>query len=125
MKYSDQPFPDGTSLFPQHDVVLEYLERYADEVRHLITFGTQVLDVSPITEHSSQDRWSVSTKNLKTEEVSVSVFDAVIVANGHYNDPYVPDVPGIREWNAAYPGSISHSKFYRRPNDFKNKVSPH
>jgi len=51
-------------------------------------------------------------KNLKTEEVSVSLFDAVIVANGHYNDPYVPKILGIREWNAAYPGSISHSKFY-------------
>jgi cation diffusion facilitator CzcD-associated flavoprotein CzcO len=124
MKYSDQAFPDGTSLFPQHDVVLEYLERYADEVRHLIRFGLQVLDVYPIMESGSREKWSITTKNIETGEVTVSIFDAVIVANGHYNDPYVPDIPEIREWNAAYPASISHSKFYRRPDDFKDKVSP-
>jgi cation diffusion facilitator CzcD-associated flavoprotein CzcO len=124
MKYSDQAFPEGTSLFPQHDVVLEYLESYADEVRDLIRFGTQVLEVRPITQNGNSGKWSVSTKNIKTGEKSESIFDAVIVANGHYNDSYVPDIPGIREWNAAYPGSISHSKFYRKPDDFKNKVSP-
>jgi cation diffusion facilitator CzcD-associated flavoprotein CzcO len=122
MKYSDHAFPEGTSLFTQHDVVLEYLERYADEVRHLIRFGTQVLDVYAIMESGGRETWSITTRKIKTGEVSVSIFDAVIVASGHYNDPYVPDIPGIREWNTTYPGSISHSKFYRKPNDFKDKV---
>jgi cation diffusion facilitator CzcD-associated flavoprotein CzcO len=124
MGYSDHPFPDGTSLFPRHEVVQEYLERYADEVRHLLRLGIQVLDVRPITDNRSGDKWSVFTKNLRTGETSVSLYDAVIVANGHYNDPYVPNIPGIREWNTAYPGSISHSKFYKRPDDFRDKVGP-
>ena len=124
MSYSDHSFPEGIALFPRHEVVQEYLERYADGVRHLLRLGTQVLDVRPITEDGSKDKWSILTKDMKTGEVSVSLYDAVIVANGHYNDPYVPDIAGIREWNAAYPGSISHSKFYKRPDDFKDKVSP-
>ncbi len=123
MKYSDHAFPEGTSLFPQHDVVLEYMERYGDEIRHLIRFGTQVIDVRPVTEDCRSEKWSVSTKDLRSGVELVSIFDAVIVANGHYNDPYVPDIPGIREWNARYPGSISHSKFYRKPDDFNNKAS--
>lgn len=124
MSYSDHSFPEGTALFPRHEVVQEYLERYAEEVRHLLRLGTQVLDIRPVTDNSSKDKWSVFTKNMKTGEVSVLLYDAVIIANGHYNDPYVPDIAGIREWNAAYPGSVSHSKFYKRPEDFKGKVSP-
>ena len=49
-------------------------------------------------------------------------YDAVVVASGHYNDPFIPDIPGLVDFDKAYPGAISHSKFYRRPNDFKDKV---
>jgi cation diffusion facilitator CzcD-associated flavoprotein CzcO len=123
MEYSNQRFPDGTPLFPRHEVVLGYLERYADEVRHLVRFGTEVVNVSPAIEASSEkEKWVVRTRNIKTREERVQIFDAVIVANGHYETPFVPDIPGITEWNTAYPGSISHSKFYRRPDEFRDKV---
>jgi cation diffusion facilitator CzcD-associated flavoprotein CzcO len=121
MNYSDLPFPKDTALFPHFSVVLRYLERYADDVRHLIRFGTQVLEVHPIIKTG---KWSVTTHDLKMKDSvsEMTVFDAVIVANGHYNDPFVPAIKGIEEWNTAYPGSISHSKYYRRPDEFKNKV---
>jgi cation diffusion facilitator CzcD-associated flavoprotein CzcO len=45
MAYSDKPFPDDAPLFPNHKTVLKYLEEHAEEVRHLIRFQTQVLDV--------------------------------------------------------------------------------
>ena len=122
MKYSDLPFPEGTPLFPSHEEVLKYLERYADDLRHLISFGIQVLHVRAF-KGEGKIRWSVTTRNLSTSSESTSVFDAVIVASGHYDDSYVPDIPGIKEWNVTYPGSISHSKFYRRPDTYKKKVT--
>jgi cation diffusion facilitator CzcD-associated flavoprotein CzcO len=124
MRYSDLAFPDGSVLYPRHDAVREYLERYADDVRHLIRFGTQVRDVHPVDDDDGEGgcRWSVMARDLKTGEETTLMFDAVVVANGHYDDPFVPDIPGIGEWDAAYPGSILHSKFYRRPSEYEGKV---
>ena len=51
----------------------------------------------------------------------VETFDAVVVASGHFNVPYIPSVPGIRTWYEAYPDSISHSMFYRRPEEYTSK----
>jgi len=50
-------------------------------------------------------------------------YDAIAVASGHYTVPFIPDIPGISEWNKAYPGRISHSKFFRRPEEYKGQVS--
>lgn len=122
MNYSDLPFPKGTPLFPHHSLVLNYLERYADDIRHLIQFGVQVLDIRPSTTQG-RDKWLITTRNLKTREEKIEVFDAVMVSNGHYEDPFVPNITGIKEWNAAYPDTISHSKFYRRPDEYREKVS--
>lgn len=35
--------------------------------------------------------------------------------------PWIPAVPGIEEFDAAYPSIISHSKIYRSPESFKDK----
>ena len=40
MQFSDQGFPEDILLFPKHDVVLAYLEKYAEVVRRLIHFST-------------------------------------------------------------------------------------
>lgn len=52
---------------------------------------------------------------------SVREFDAVVVASGHYNAPHVPDVPGLKEWRAAWPTRVWHSKSYRTPDQFWEK----
>lgn len=49
-------------------------------------------------------------------------FDAVIVATGHYNVPYLPDTPGLVELENNFPGTIKHSKHYRSKTDFEGKV---
>ncbi|KAL9114750.1 MAG: hypothetical protein Q9227_001429 [Pyrenula ochraceoflavens] len=119
MQYGEQPFPAGTALFPRHEDVLRYLEEYAEDVRHLITFETQVLDVRL---HDAQAcNWEVKTKNIRSGATKTDIYDAVVVANGHYNVPYIPDIDGIRSWSQAYPGSIEHSKSYRNNRPFANK----
>lgn len=49
-------------------------------------------------------------------------FDAVIVASGHHNIPYIPNIPGLIEYEERYPGSIMHSKHYRGTDAFRGKV---
>ena len=120
MGFSDLNWPHNTQLFPKHEDVLDYIERYADDVRHLVQFETQVLDVRLNT----AARWAVTTEpvsrsnSCKTEG---HAFDAVVVANGHFNVPYIPSVPGIKAWNKTYPGAISHSKFYRKPEHYADR----
>lgn len=121
MRYSDKEFPKGSSLFPRHSVVLQYLKDYAQEITPHISFQTQVLNIDkPRSDHSQP--WSVEVLDLKSNKVIKEEYDAVVVASGHYNDPFIPDITGLTEFDKKYSGVISHSKFYRRPNDFKDKV---
>ncbi|KAK5114072.1 hypothetical protein LTR85_010378 [Meristemomyces frigidus] len=120
MGFSDLAWPEDCQLFPKHEAVLEYIERYAEDVRHLIRFSTQVLDVRL----EPGGGWKVKTQCVTRDglgEIEEHDFDAVVVASGHFNVPYIPQVPGIEDWSQAYSGSISHSKFYRKPEDYAGK----
>ncbi|KAL2220253.1 hypothetical protein M432DRAFT_561066 [Thermoascus aurantiacus ATCC 26904] len=119
MRYSDKPFPSNSQLFPRFDTVTKYLEEYAEDISHLIRFENQILDVRP--ENASSSTWSVTRRDLKTGLKETVSYDAVVVANGHYNVPYVPAIEGIEVWSKAYPGAISHSKFYDSPEPFRGK----
>ncbi|KAH8695537.1 putative flavin dependent monooxygenase [Talaromyces proteolyticus] len=121
MNYSDHKFPPHTPLFPEHAVVKEYLQGYAEDIRSFISFQTQVVNVSPLQMASGDKGWKVTVRDIRTNNDSTHHFDAVVVANGHYSDPYLPDIPGIEHWNKVYPGAITHSKFYRRPEEYRDK----
>jgi cation diffusion facilitator CzcD-associated flavoprotein CzcO len=120
MQFSDAPALTRNQLCPSREATLRYLREYADDLKHMIMFRTQVTDVRQITE-DGHDRWSVRYRDLNTNEAAEGLYDAIVVASGHYSVPYIPDIPGIREWNMRYPGTISHSKFYQRPQDFADK----
>jgi len=91
------------------------------QVRHLIKFSTQVTSVIPRS--TPQKGWSVTTRSLITDTHETHEYDAVAVASGHYTVPFIPDIPGIKSWDKAYPGRVSHSKFFRRPEEYKDQVS--
>jgi hypothetical protein len=48
-------------------------------------------------------------------------FDAVIVASGHFNVPYIPAIEGLDDLERAYPGSVKHSKMFRGRDAFRGK----
>jgi len=50
-------------------------------------------------------------------------FDAVVAAPGHYNVANIPNIPGLDETVKAFPQRFEHSKAYRRPDKYVNKVS--
>ena len=52
-------------------------------------------------------------------------FDAVVVGmNSECDSTWVPPIPGLPEWAHAFPDRIYHSRDYKRPGNFRGKVSP-
>lgn len=47
-------------------------------------------------------------------------FDAIVVASGRYNAPNIPNISGLKTWAEHFPGKISHSRQYRRPEVYAN-----
>lgn len=112
------PFPNDLPLFPQHRAVREYLQEYSQDIRHLITFNAKVIDCQ-----KQGNQWEVLFQDTRTRCVEEKrMYDAVVVAAGHYNIPYVPPLPGLKQWDLEYHGSISHSKYFRRPEFYTGKV---
>lgn len=120
MGFKDLDWPQDSQLFPKHETVLDYVEEYGRDVEDLVQFGTQVINAEPVGDGATSS-WSVRTRQLHSNKETEETFDAVIVANGHFIVPYIPDVSGIKEWNDRYPGLITHSKYYRQPEDYAGK----
>lgn len=119
MQFDGSPFPSELPLFPPHSAVREYLQEYGKDVRHLITFNAKVIDC-----RKQGNLWEVLFTNTCTKRMEAKrVYDAVLIAVGHYNVPYIPSVPGLKQWAAAYPGSVSHSKHFRKPDIYSAKVT--
>lgn len=121
MSFSDHTFPDGTILFPRHEDVLAYLQLYGRELENQISFQTQVVRVEKALA-AGRPAWEVDVKDLQTDRVSTRTYDAVIVASGHYSEPFLPAIQGIEEFDQEFPGVVSHAKYYRRPDQFEGKV---
>lgn len=120
MGFQDLDWPSDSQLFPTHQTVLQYITDYGADVQDLVQYETQVINAHPSS--SSRDtKWTIRTRNIRTHEANEEVFDALIVANGHFITPYVPEIEGIREWNTQHPGLISHSKYYRHPSEYSGK----
>ncbi|KAF1945557.1 FAD/NAD(P)-binding domain-containing protein [Clathrospora elynae] len=121
MRFQGLDWPQDSQLFPKHETVLKYIEDYSADVQHLVQYCTQVTNITPVDANSPTSPWTVTTTNLLTNSSTTSTFDAVIVANGHFIVPYVPPIPGVQAWNAAHPGRITHSKYYRSAAEFSGK----
>ena len=48
-------------------------------------------------------------------------YDAVVVCNGHYEAPYIPEIPGQDEW-LTNDRSIEHSLHYDVPEPYEGKA---
>lgn len=64
------------------------------------------------------DTWRVSSEDLttKTSAVAAARYDAVIVCNGHFSTPKMPDIPAMDR----YAGVVIHSHDYRAPERFRD-----
>ena len=102
------------TLYPEHQVVAQYLQSYANKynLAGAIRFGCEVLDVSQIG-----SRWQISWKETGSAKLKTEVFDKLVICNGHYNKPNIPNIAGMDKFR----GVVTHSHCYRRPELFKGK----
>ncbi|KAF2496694.1 flavin-containing monooxygenase [Lophium mytilinum] len=117
MGFSDLNWPQDSQLFPKHYTALAYIQQYGNDIENLVRLETQVVDVRSATDNS----WVVKSVNIRSKTEQEETFDVVIVANGHFIVPYVPEIEGLKAWNEKYPGIVSHSKYFRKPDDFAEK----
>lgn len=78
MTYAEKPFPPDSPAFPFRTQILKYLQEYGEEIRHLVKFNTEVLNVE------KQGKWCLTIRDLlyTTKKPWIEKFDAVAVASG-------------------------------------------
>ncbi|XP_058794949.1 uncharacterized protein LOC131666357 isoform X2 [Phymastichus coffea] len=123
MSFPDFPVMKGEhKSCVSHQTVLNYLKDYARRfnLRQYIELNTLVESVQlvPSTEQCHSEKWKVKVRNIKSRETKEEVFDAIIVCNGHYFEPYIPSIPGISNFH----GQIIHSHKYRTAEAFSGKT---
>lgn len=109
MGFTDFPFSvkKGRDMrrFPGHRELLLYLKDFCDwfGLRDLIRFNTRVAYVGMLDYYATSTddvvgcedlKWVVRSVDKKTQIVMEEVFDAVIVATGHYSQPRLPSIKG-------------------------------
>lgn len=110
--------------FRHHRVIRQYVEDllsrngYQDLVEYNTTVERAVKD-------SETNTWVLTLRkpgqSRKLDYWWTETFDALVVASGHYHVPYVPPIPGLKEFAERYPGCVEHAKQYRGPKKYKGK----
>ncbi|TVY16178.1 Thiol-specific monooxygenase [Lachnellula arida] len=134
MSFTQEPFPEiiskrsraqfgPESPFRHRETVRKWIEALFNRngYRDFIEFSTTVELAEKVG-----DEW-VLTLRKETKGADEKDFwwqerfDAIVVATGHYNVPFVPDIPGLVELNEKIPGLVLHSKQYRNPEHYRGK----
>lgn len=120
MQSFDLDFPNGLPSYVRGSDLGDYIAAYADHfgLRPLIRFGTEVTSVMPGPGDAS---WTVRSRGSAGE--AQERFDAVVVAKGHYDEPYAPEIPGQAAWLAADSSrTVVHSREYDDPQVYAGRV---
>lgn len=120
MHFANTPFPPDTDLFPSGREVRDYVRAYGHDVEPLVRLRSEVIDA-----HKEGPSWVVTYRQLDDKQGSAAIkveqFDALVLATGHYDIPYIPDVPGLHDFAAAHEGVVAHAKAFSVPEAYAGK----
>ncbi|KAG2186101.1 hypothetical protein INT43_002539 [Umbelopsis isabellina] len=118
----DRPFKKSTPVYPPHAAVLEYIQDFEkdENLTDYIRYDTSVINAE-----YTDNEWKVTSYDINTQQSLTESYDALIVANGHYFKPFIPDIAGLSHYTGnelQKPNGvrIMHSRDYRRPEEFEN-----
>ncbi|KOC68207.1 Flavin-containing monooxygenase FMO GS-OX-like 3, partial [Habropoda laboriosa] len=117
MGYPDYPVSDTPESYLTRSQILNFLNSYCDHfnLRKHIRFLHNVELVEP---SSGSRKWEIKVKDLAKNTILVESFDAVMVCNGHYFQPSMPNLKGQMDFK----GEQLHSHDYRVPDIFIDKA---
>ncbi|KAK9364583.1 hypothetical protein V1509DRAFT_572700 [Lipomyces kononenkoae] len=135
MAYSQEPIPAIRSEwsitrhghdtpFRHHSVIRQYIEDLLNRngYQNLVQYSTTV---EKAAKDSASDKWVLTLRKCGSADGLdywwTETFDAVVIASGHYAVPYIPEITGLRQFAAAYLGSVEHTKQYRDPEKYRGK----
>ncbi|KAI5967509.1 hypothetical protein KGF57_000349 [Candida theae] len=101
----------------------ELSERFSDFIQDN-ELGKYIRLNSPVERVEKEgDKWVVTVRKKDGNKSSwySQSFDYVVVANGHYTLPYIPNIPGLADYNERFPDSLIHAKSFRHLDEFKDK----
>ena len=112
---------------PDHE---EYdVEQYCDNDRNPISRMQQLFNEQRRNRRQRHDNDSEKEKKLTFEE---HLFDAVVIANGHFTKPFIPNIPGLQQLihkdkdkhrndaRLRMP-RVLHAHAYREAADYRNR----
>ncbi|OAG12346.1 FAD/NAD(P)-binding domain-containing protein [Paraphaeosphaeria sporulosa] len=132
MSFSQEPIPTERSQlsisrhgketpFRHHSIVRNYIAGLVDRngYENLVSYNTAV----ELAEKDGKEWRLVLRRESSSQEDEwwEERFDAVIVASGHYNVPYIPKIKGLADLEKARPGSVKHSKMFRGRDAYRGK----
>lgn len=108
--------------FARHQQVLKYIEDFTDQnnLKKYIRFNTAVEKV-----YKKGDKWIVVAVQIDREKgiekwYSES-FDALVLAVGRFNVPFIPKIENLEEFEKSHPGVVSHTKSFRSTDEYVGK----
>lgn len=119
----DKRFPKDTiskhgkdSPFRHFTEINQYLHDLAD--LKYVTFDTSV---ELIEKKNEQWRLVLRKFGHTQDYIYEEFFDNVVVASGHFDVPFVPEIPGLQQFSELDDTLVIHSKQFRSRDDFKDK----
>ncbi|KAG6907920.1 hypothetical protein DXG01_006850 [Tephrocybe rancida] len=131
------PWPKGTAWELPHAKIGRYVRAFAsfhgvnsNDANTRVSYNTRVeLVEKRYNEYGEEAGWTLTLKQVIAtgKESSKAIwsredFDAVVVASGRYNAPNIPNIAGLAAWAERFPGQLTHSRQYRRPQTYANKT---
>jgi len=110
----DKHFKKPIPSFPPREVLRDYIIGRAEssDVKKYVKFNTTVEYVE-----ANGDGFNLMARDKKNNKFENTYFDKVIVANGHFSVPFVPEYKGMD----TFPGRIMHSHDFRDAEEFRGK----
>jgi len=112
----EEHFGKQIASYPPRAVLFDYIKGRVEKagVRDLIRFRTPVRSV---TYDDASGKFTVLSHDLVADKKSSEEFDHVVVANGHFSTPNVPEFDGLERFN----GRVLHAHDFRDAVEFKDK----
>jgi cation diffusion facilitator CzcD-associated flavoprotein CzcO len=128
MRFSYTPYENKSKgrflepLISLNDVrkyLLNIVDKY--ELKEYFRFNSSV---ELIEKNEKTKKWRITVREKLRfsiiEKWYTEEFDAIVIANGHCNVPFIPEIENISEFVSKYPDIIKHSKSFRDVTNYKN-----